>query len=141
MVNITESLIIPDEELAYSASRSSGPGGQNVNKVSTCVTLTFDVAQSPSLSEWQRARILDKLSTRITKDGLLRVTAQDTRSQTANKDLALERFTALLREAVKRTPIRRKTRPTLASKQRRIASKKLRAGTKQTRSKVRSEDD
>jgi len=141
MVNITESLIIPDDELEFSASRSSGPGGQNVNKVSTCVTLRFDVAGSPSLNNWQRTRIMTKLANRITKDGALLVTAQDTRSQSANKELATQRFATLLLGALKQDPPRKKTRPTLAAKQRRITAKKQRAGTKQSRSKPRPDQD
>ncbi len=135
MLKITESLTIPEEELLFSAVRASGPGGQNVNKVATSVTVRFDVANSPSLSEYQRGRILTKLASRITKDGVLLVTAQDTRSQTANKQLAAERLAELLAQALKPTPPRKKTRPTLASKQRRLDAKRHRSSTKSTRSK------
>lgn len=135
MLNVTKSLAIPDEELQFTATRASGPGGQNVNKVATSVTLRFDVANSPTLTEHQRNRILQKLAHRITKDGELLVTAQDTRSQTANKQLAKDRLATLLAEALKPDTPRKKTRPTLASKQRRLNAKKHRATTKATRTK------
>src|SRR5690349_17172329 len=86
VIVVTESLTIPESELTFSASRSGGPGGQNVNKVSSRVTLTFDVMQSPSLSEEQRQRIASRLQSRINKDGVLRVISQRTRSQEMNRE-------------------------------------------------------
>lgn len=140
MVKITNSLTIPDEELDFTATRASGPGGQHVNKTSTSVTLRFDVAGSPSLSDHQRARLLTKLDNRITKDGVLTITAQDTRSQLSNKELAVSRFAELLAEALKPAKRRKKTRPTLASKQRRLNTKKKRADIKKKRGKVTPHD-
>ncbi|BBD09148.1 alternative ribosome rescue aminoacyl-tRNA hydrolase ArfB [Desulfovibrio ferrophilus] len=140
IVYINAQLSIPMDEVQFTAVRSGGPGGQNVNKVATSVTLIFDVAGSPSLSGPQRVRIQDKLANRIGRDGALRLTARDTRSQLSNKELAVKRFAELLREALKRPKARRKTRPTLASKHRRLDSKKQRAGLKKTRGKVSSED-
>jgi len=139
-VRINAGLSIPMDELNFTAVRSGGPGGQHVNKVATSVTLVFDVAQSPSLSEGQRARIMEKLATRIGRDGTLRLTARDTRSQTANKELVLERFVELVREALVRRKARRATRPTLASKERRLGGKRRRADVKKTRGRVDSGD-
>jgi len=91
VVKINRRLAIPMDELALSATRSSGPGGQNVNKVATQVMLRFDVANSPSLTEWQRSRILSRLRNRITTDGELVLTSQEHRTQRANRAAAVER--------------------------------------------------
>jgi len=96
MIRITDELSIPRDELKFTASRSSGPGGQHVNKASTRVTLGFDVINSPSLTSEQKQLVLDGLATRISKKGILRVISQKTRSQAANKEVALERFIDLL---------------------------------------------
>lgn len=135
MLKIMESLTIPEEELQFTATRASGPGGQNVNKVATSVTLRWSVADSPTLTDHQRARILQKLAHKITKEGELLITAQDTRSQTTNKQLAQERLATLLAEALKPAKPRKKTRPSKAAKQRRLDAKKHRATTKATRTK------
>src|SRR3954453_10707281 len=100
MIPIDDNLAIPEEELSFATSRSGGPGGQNVNKLETRVTLRFDLAASPSLSEEQKSRLRERLSTRITRSGVLHVTAQKHRTQGANRDAALERFAELLREAL-----------------------------------------
>src|SRR6476659_9675040 len=100
MIPITPDLAIPDEELSFVTSRSGGPGGQNVNKLETRVTVRFDVAGSPSLTEEQRAKILERLATRITRAGVLQVTSQKHRTQADNREAALERFAELLREAL-----------------------------------------
>lgn len=139
-IEINDELFIPLQELRFTASRSGGPGGQHVNKVSTSVTLAFDVQGSPALGEDQRARILERLANRIGRDGRLLVTASDTRSQSANKDLAVRRFAELLRRALEVRKSRRRTRPTLASRTRRLAAKKTRAALKRTRGKVRDDD-
>jgi ribosome-associated protein len=120
MIEIAPGLAIPDAELAFAASRSGGPGGQNVNKVATKVTLTFDVAASPSLTDAQRDRIRARLATRISKDGVLQVVSQRHRTQGANRAAALERFVELLRHA--------------------LAEKELHARTKQTRRRVTAEE-
>lgn len=134
MIEITKHLAIPEPELTFAASRSSGPGGQHVNKVSSRVTLRFDVAASPSLSEAQKQRIRSRLATRMTKDGVLRVTAQAHRSQTANRRTTIERFVILLQEALATTPPRRPTKTPPAAKQRRLADKRRRSQLKQQRS-------
>ncbi|MGD1146758.1 MAG: alternative ribosome rescue aminoacyl-tRNA hydrolase ArfB [Thermoanaerobaculaceae bacterium] len=133
MIEITVGLAIPEGELTFNASRAGGPGGQNVNKVATKVTLTFDVAGSPSLSEAQRARIRERLATRVNRDGVMHVGSQRHRTQGANRAAALERFVELLRDALAEEAPRVPTRPTRFSKQRRIAEKKLRARVKQDR--------
>ncbi len=140
MIEIVPGLAIPDSELAFAASRSGGPGGQNVNKVATKVTLTFDVAASPSLTDAQRTRILARLATRIGKDGVLRVVSQRHRTQGANRAAALERFVELLRGALAEEAPRVPTRPSRAARQRRVAEKELHARTKQTRRRVVTEE-
>jgi len=128
-------LTIPAAELAFTTSRSGGPGGQHVNKVSTRVTLHFDVDRSPSLSDEQREVLRRRLATRISKDGRLRVVAQRHRSQAANRDEAVERFVALLRAALApRTP-RRATRVPVGERRRRVDDKRRRAEVKKGRSR------
>ncbi|WP_461208713.1 alternative ribosome rescue aminoacyl-tRNA hydrolase ArfB [Desulfocurvus sp. DL9XJH121] len=139
-VEINAELRIPRSELSFTAVRSGGPGGQHVNKVSTSVALAFDVEASPSLDEGRRARIRSRLAGRISQDGVLRVTASDTRSQAANKELAVERFAELLRQALHRDKPRRRTRPTRASKTRRLQAKKTRAAVKKLRGRVRGDE-
>ena len=114
-------------------SRSTGPGGQNVNKLETRVTLLFDVQGSSSLNEAQRQRIQTALHTRITKAGILRVTSQRHRTQAANRQAATERFVELLRGALAPVKRRRPTKPTRASKTRRLESKKQRGSVKKGR--------
>ena len=134
MIRITDELSIPREELTFAASRSSGPGGQHVNKVSTRVTLRFDVVNSPSLTTDQKNRFLERLATRTSNAGVLRVVSQQTRSQKANRDAALERFVALLQQALEQMPERRPTRPPPAVKQRRLDDKRHRGQVKRGRS-------
>jgi ribosome-associated protein len=140
MIEITGTLQLPEEELEFSASRSGGPGGQNVNKVATKVSLRFDVAGSPSLPPDVRERLLDKLATRLTQDGVLVVTVQDTRSQKTNRDLALERFVALLQAALRPVKPRRKTRIPAAVRRRRLETKRRRAAVKSTRRPPHSDE-
>jgi len=124
----------PDErELSFEYTRSGGPGGQNVNKLNTRVTVLFDVAASPSLSDEQKARIHRKLPTRISSGGVLRVSSQRHRTQAANKAAAIERLRELLREALTRTPVRKKTRVPRGAVERRLQAKKRRSGTKDSR--------
>jgi len=134
MIRITDELSIPREELTFTASRSSGPGGQHVNKVSTRVTLRFDVVNSPSLTTDQKSSILQKLATRISKAGVLRVVSQQTRSQKANRDAAMERFVALLQQALEHMPERKPTKPHPAAKQKRLDDKRHRGQVKRGRS-------
>ncbi|UCG14558.1 MAG: aminoacyl-tRNA hydrolase [Deltaproteobacteria bacterium] len=141
MIRITDRLSIPQEELKFSACRSSGPGGQHVNKVSTRVTLRFDVSGSPSLTAEQKALILTRLATRANKDGVVRVVSQRTRSQAANKKAALERFVDLLHQVLTDKPERKRTVISPAAKQRRLNEKKHRSLLKRGRSlKVQRED-
>jgi ribosome-associated protein len=133
MIPIDDNLAIPDEEVAFATSRSGGPGGQNVNKLETRVTLRFDLAGSSSLSEEQKARLRERLATRITKEGVLQVTSQRHRTQGANREAAVERFAELLRENLREEPPRRKTRPSRASRARRVAEKRRQGQRKQER--------
>ncbi|MGE5236060.1 MAG: alternative ribosome rescue aminoacyl-tRNA hydrolase ArfB [Acidobacteriota bacterium] len=133
MIEIAPGLSLADDELRFVASRSGGPGGQNVNKVSTKVTLLFDVASSPSLGERLRRRFLEKLAGRIGRDGVLRVTSQRFRTQSANRQAAVERFVELLRLALVEEAPRVPTRVPKAAKERRVAAKKLRSRLKRER--------
>ena len=109
MIAITPQLSIPLTELSFSASRSSGPGGQNVNKVNSRVSLHFSVTTSPSLSSLQKSQIITRLKTRINKEGMLQLHAQAARSQTVNREALLERFTKLISQSLV-TPKTRKKR-------------------------------
>lgn len=140
MLDVTDSLRIPDSELHFETSRSSGPGGQHVNKTETRVTLLFDVALSPSLTEEQRHTLRSRLATRINREGVLRVVSQQYRSQDANREAAVERFVELVRNALKRRTPRKRTRATKASKERRLQSKKERSALKRVRGARSSED-
>ena len=135
MIRITHELAIDDDEVVFKASRSGGPGGQNVNKVNTRVTLLFDVAASPHLSDDQRRRILSKLSTRVDKHGVLRVVSQKYRTQEANRRAALERLQQLLQEVLSPKPVRKKTKVPAAARERRLKDKKRRSLLKQQRAK------
>jgi len=133
VIFINDDLSIPEQELTFTASRSGGPGGQNVNKVSSRVTLTFDVMNSPSLSAEQRSRIEARLATRINKDGVLRIISQRTRRQDLNRADALARFAELLGDSLARAVPRIKTRVPKAAHLRRLEEKKKRSAMKQTR--------
>lgn len=133
-IRITDFLSIPEKELIFTASRSSGPGGQNVNKVSTRITLWFDVLNSPSLSEEAKQLILKKLPTRINKAGLLWITVQQTRSQADNRELAKSRLGELLRQSLEKPRLRKKTRIPWGVQEQRITEKKRRGQLKVKRS-------
>ena len=134
MISITEDLAVPAEEVVFTTSRSGGPGGQNVNKLETRVTLRFDLAGSGTFSEEQKARIQERLATRITKEGALLVTSQKHRTQAANRDAAVERFAELIREALREEAPRKKTKPSRAAKARRLESKRRQSQRKRERS-------
>lgn len=138
-LRITARVAIPLAEISFIAARSGGPGGQHVNTTSTKVTLLFDLDASPSLAEDDKARIREALTGRIGKDGVLRVVSQSTRSQFANREIALERFAAMLRVALTPVAPRKKTRVSLAAKQRRVDDKK-RQGARKRERRVHDDD-
>ena len=124
---------IAEDELRFTYSRSSGPGGQNVNRVETRVTLLFDVFGSPSLAEGQKRRIASRLATRINKGGILRVVSQRHRTREANRRAAAERFLELLNEALRRQRPRRRTRVPRNARRRRLEGKRRRGELKRLR--------
>ena len=136
MIQVTDTLSIPEDELRFKASRSSGPGGQNVNKLNTRMTLLFDVRNSPSLSQEQRQSIRRRLATRINQEGVLRVVCQRHRTQAANRRGAKERFAEVLGDALKKRRPRRKTQVSAAVKRRRREERKRRSRLKQNRSEA-----
>jgi ribosome-associated protein len=140
MIQIEPGLEIPDDELKFTYTRSSGPGGQHVNKASTRVTLLFDVDRSPSLDDDQRRRLRARLATRISAEGLLRVSSQQSRSRDANERAAVRRFAELVRAALHRKAPRTATKATRASREKRISEKKIRAGIKKHRGRAPLED-
>lgn len=133
MIRINDHLSLPDDELTFTFSRSPGPGGQNVNKVATKATLRFDVGRSPSLTDWQRRRIREELASRLDKTGVLSISSSRERSQSGNQRDALSRFITLIADALRPRAVRKKTRPTKASKERRLAAKAARKTRKQFR--------
>ena len=133
VVPINEAVQIPLVELSFRFSTSSGPGGQHVNKSATKVTLLFDVANSPSLPEEVRARLLKKLENRLDKEGVLQLQVQSSRSQHRNRETAVSLFQKLLAEALKKKKKRRRTKPSAAAQEKRLAEKKKRAERKQER--------
>lgn len=133
MIPITHAIALDETELSETFIRGSGPGGQNVNKVSTAVQLRFDVRNSPSLPEEVKARLERLAGKRLTLDGVLIITAQRHRTQERNRADALERLVELIQEATRRPKPRRPTRPTLASKKRRLESKSKRSEVKRNR--------
>ena len=133
MIRITDEISIDEREIEESFVRASGPGGQNVNKLSTAVQLRFDVRGSPSLPAAVRERLERLAGARLTNDGVLVITAQRHRTQARNRDDALERLIDLIRRAAVPPKLRRQTKPTKASRERRIEGKKRRAGVKKLR--------
>ncbi len=133
-LHITRTLSIPASELSVAFSRSSGAGGQNVNKVNTRVEVRFDVAMSAALSEAQRACLLDKLAARLTQDGVLVIYSDRHRTQGRNREDCQERLVQLLTDALKPPPPkRRKTRPGRAAQKRRLDAKKRHGEKKSSR--------
>jgi ribosome-associated protein len=133
MIEITPTLSLDENELQFEFVHASGPGGQNVNKVSTAVQLRFNVKTSPSLPEEVRRRLIALAGRRISGDGLLIIDARGFRSQAQNREEAVERLVTLIRRACARPKLRRLTRPTQASKQRRLESKRRRSEIKRLR--------
>ena len=133
MIPVTATIAIDEREIAEDFVRSSGPGGQNVNKLSTAVQLRFDVRHSPSLPPDIRARLERLAGSRLTRDGVIVITAQRHRTQARNRADALDRLLDLIRQAAIAPIKRRPTRPTRASRERRIEGKKRRSGIKKLR--------
>jgi ribosome-associated protein len=133
-------IIIPETELVESFIRASGPGGQNVNKVSSAVQLRFDVRGSPSLPDEVAVRLMRLAGSRMTRDGVLIITAERFRTQERNRADARERLQALVVQAEVRPVKRRPTKPSTGSKERRLAGKAVRSGVKQGRGKVQNHD-
>lgn len=130
---ITGSVRVPVSELEFRTSRSSGPGGQNVNKLETRVELLFDVAHSPSLNGEQRERVLLNLGSRIDDTGMLHISSQRSRSQWENKQITIEKLVSLLRDALKIRKKRIKTAPTRSSNETRVRRKKKHSQKKKLR--------
>ncbi|MBR4675703.1 MAG: aminoacyl-tRNA hydrolase [Victivallales bacterium] len=130
-----EQIFIPDSELIFVTSRASGPGGQYVNRTESAVQLRFDATHSPSLPEDVRQRLLKAVSSRLTADGILLIDVQEERSQLHNKELALEKLSALIAKALYPPKKRIRTKPTAASKERRLQQKKRDSEIKRNRQK------
>jgi ribosome-associated protein len=141
MIEVTPEIALGDDEVAVRAVRASGPGGQHVNKVSTAIELRFDVRASPSLPERVRERLERLAGSRLTLEGVLVLVAQEHRSQEMNRQAAFERLVELIRKAAEPPPPpRKKTRPTYASKLKRLEGKSKRSGVKAMRARPRGDD-
>jgi ribosome-associated protein len=132
-VRLGRGVSVPEAELDLRAAKASGPGGQSVNTTDSKIELRWDVRSSTALNETQRARVLDRLGSRLTKDGVLILHGREHKSQHRNREAVLARFRAIVGEALEPPRTRRSTRPTRASKERRIDAKKRRGRTKQLR--------
>ena len=141
MIPITDSIHLQESELHFDFVRSSGPGGQNVNKVATAVQLRFDAANSPALTGDVRRRLLRLAGSRATKEGVVIIDARRFRSQERNRQDAVERLVHLIRQAAARPTFRRRTGPTMAAVARRLKRKRQRSEAKQRRRPVSTSDD
>ena len=133
MVRIAEGVEIPESELGFATSRSSGPGGQNVNKLNTRVTLLWNLEASPNLTSTQKELVRERLAGRINAEGVMRVTSQKHRTQFANREAVVHRFAELLSEALEITPERIPARVSAASDRKRLRSKRRRGQLKRER--------
>ncbi len=140
MIQITPAISLDENELHMYFIHASGPGGQNVNKVATAVQLRFNAAASPSLPEDVRQRLLALAHGRTTTAGEIIIEARRHRTQEANRQAALERLVELIQRAAYKPPVRHKTRPTLASREKRLEIKRRRSGTKSMRRNVGGEE-
>ena len=141
MIRVTRTISIDEGEIREEFIRASGPGGQNVNKVATAVQLRFDVERSPSLPDDIRERLIRLAGRRMTTDGVLIIEARRYRTQQRNRQDARDRLIELIRKAVKKPKPRRKTKPTLASKKRRMETKHRQSQTKRMRGVVPPSED
>ena len=139
MLHITDTLSIPDDELSWSYARSGGPGGQNVNKVSSKAVLRWDVARSPSLPDEVKVRLRAQQRRRITTEGEFVMSSQRYRDQERNRQDCLEKLSELVRAATVAPKARKKKKPTRASKERRLKEKRHRSAAKSTRRKPTAE--
>jgi len=133
---VNNKIQIPRNELVFKASRSSGPGGQNVNKLSTKISAEVDITNCSFLTDEQKEIVLRKLAARLTKDNRLIVESQKFRSQKANRDFAVEKLTKIIENSLKKPKKRRPTKPTKTSVEKRLKSKKLKSLLKQQRRKI-----
>ena len=141
MLRILPGLAIPGDEMVFTASRSGGPGGQHVNKVSSRITLSFDVGASRVLSAEQKRKIRSRLATRINDEGILRVVARHSRSQSVNRDAAEERFAELLRKALATRKRRVKTEVPLSKRRDRLEEKRHHSVIKRERVRHGADED
>jgi ribosome-associated protein len=139
VIRVGEKIRIPETELRFTASRSSGPGGQNVNKVNTRVTLFFDINQTSALAEEEKLKVREFLATRVNKQGVLRVVCQRHRSQAKNRKGAIVRFAELLEDALREKAPRVKTRISASAKRRRLEEKTRRSRRTQDTSRCISQ--
>lgn len=133
MLEITDRITVNEDEIQFDFIRSSGPGGQNVNKVSSGVQLRFDVTNSPSLPEDVRKRLMRQAHNRITQEGILILEAKQYRTQEQNRQAAVERLTELIRAAAKKPKIRKRTKPSKEANRKRLEAKRRRGKIKRLR--------
>jgi ribosome-associated protein len=141
MLRITDTISIADWELTEQFMRASGPGGQNVNKVSTAVELRFEAERSPQLSGPVKTRLMRLAGRKWTTEGAIVIQVDETRSQARNREIARERLTDLIRQALVAPKRRIATKPTLGSQRRRLAAKSVRGEVKSLRGKIDGDDD